>query len=138
MEAKTKAQELGFLSREYAVGKDKSKWLGLFAEDAVVEDPIGVSPLDSSGKGHKGLEAIEAFYDNVIANVDLIFEIKESIPCGDECANFAHITNKINGAEIKTKMIVIYRVNSNDKIVSLRAFWDYEAMEQQLLSLQGD
>ena len=45
MEAKTKAQELGFLSREYAVGKDKSKWLGLFAEDAVVEDPIGVSPV---------------------------------------------------------------------------------------------
>jgi len=35
-------------------------------------------------------------------------------------------------------MIVIYRVFSDDKIVSLRAFWDYEAMEQQLLSLQGD
>ena len=138
MEAKTKAQELGFLSREYAVGKDKAKWLSLFAENAVVQDPIGVSPLDPSGEGHKGLEAIEAFYDNVIANGDLIFEIKESIPCGDECANFAHITNKINGAEIKTKMIVIYRVNSDNKIVSLRAFWDYAAMEQQLLSLQGD
>ena len=41
MEAKTKAQELGFLSREYAVGKDKAKWLSLFAENAVVQDPIG-------------------------------------------------------------------------------------------------
>ena len=59
MEAKTKAQELGFLSREYAVGKDKAKWLSLFAENAVVQDPIGVSPLDPSGEGHKGLEAIE-------------------------------------------------------------------------------
>ena len=139
MEAKTKAQELGFLSREYAVGKDKDKWLSLFAENAVVQDPIGVSPLDPSGEGHKGLEAIEAFYDNVIANGDLIFEIKESIPCGDECANFAHITNKINGAEIKTKMIVIYRVNSDNKIVSLRAFWDYQAMENQMNELfSGD
>ena len=79
MEAKTKAQELGFLSREYAVGKDKAKWLNLFAEDAVVQDPIGVSPLDPSGEGHKGLEAIEAFYDNIIANGDLIFEIKDSV-----------------------------------------------------------
>ena len=35
MEAKTKAQELGFLSREYAVGKDKAKWLSLFAENAL-------------------------------------------------------------------------------------------------------
>ena len=79
MEAKTKAQELGFLSREYAVGKDKAKWLSLFAENAVVQDPIGVSPLDPSGKGHKGLKAIEAFYDNVIANGDLKFE-KQSPP----------------------------------------------------------
>ena len=80
MEAKTKAQELGFLSREYAVGKDKAKWLSLFAENAVVQDPIGASPLDPSGEGHKGLEAIEAFYDNVIANGDLIFEIKGFVP----------------------------------------------------------
>ena len=51
MEAKTKAQELGFLSREYAVGKDKAKWLSLFAENAVVQDPIGVSPLDPLERG---------------------------------------------------------------------------------------
>ena len=138
MEYKTKAQELSFLSRKYAVNKQKSNWLELFSDDAIVEDPIGVSPLDPIGKGHNGKVAIEAFYDTVIANGDLVFEIVESIPCGDECANFAKITNKIDGAEIKTKMIVIYRVNSDDKIVSLRAFWDYEAMEQQLLSLQGD
>ena len=32
----------------------------------------------------------------------------------------------LNGAIIATKMIVIYRVNSDDKIVSLRAFWEYK------------
>ena len=41
MKAKTKAQELGFLSRDYAVAKDKKKWLSLFADDAIVQDPIG-------------------------------------------------------------------------------------------------
>ena len=39
MKPKTKAQELGFLSRDYAVAKDKQSWLDLFAEDAIVQDP---------------------------------------------------------------------------------------------------
>ena len=135
MKPKTKAQELGFLSRDYAVAKDKQKWLDLFAEDAIVQDPIGKSPLDPIGDGHKGKEAIEKFYDTVIANGNIEFNILESIPCADECANFAQIINVVGDIKIETNMIVIYRVNSNDKIVSLRAFWDYEKMEDQLKAM---
>ena len=135
MKPKTKAQELGFLSRDYAVAKDKQNWLDLFAEDAIVQDPIGKSPLDPVGEGHKGKEAIENFYDTVIASGNIEFNILESIPCADECANFAQIINVVGDVKIETKMIVIYRVNSNDKIVSLRAFWDYEKMEDQLKAM---
>ena len=135
MKPKTKAQELGFLSRDYAVAKDKQNWLDLFDEDAIVQDPIGKSPLDPVGNGHKGREAIEKFYDTVIANGNIEFNILESIPCADECANFAQIINVVGDVKIETKMIVIYRVNSNDKIVSLRAFWDYEKMEDQLKAM---
>ncbi len=135
MQSKTKAQELGFLSRDYAVAKDKQNWLNLFAEDAIVQDPIGKSPLDPVGDGHKGKEAIEKFYDTVIANGNIEFNILESIPCADECANFAQIVNVVGDVKIETQMIVIYRVNSNDKIVSLRAFWDYQKMEDQLKAI---
>jgi len=135
MKPKTKAQELGFLSRDYAVAKDKQNWLDLFAEDAIVQDPIGKSPLDPVGDGHKGKEAIEKFYDTVIANGNIEFNILESIPCADECANFAQIVNVVGDVKIETQMIVIYRVNSNDKIVSLRAFWDYQKMEDQLKAI---
>jgi ketosteroid isomerase-like protein len=135
MKPKTKAQELGFLSRDYAVAKDKQNWLDLFAEDAIVQDPIGKSPLDPVGDGHKGKEAIEKFYDTVIENGNIEFNILESIPCADECANFAQIINVVGDVKIETKMIVIYRVNSDDKIVSLRAFWDYEKMEDQLKAM---
>ena len=135
MKPKTKAQELGFLSRDYAVAKDKQNWLDLFAEDAIVQDPIGKSPLDPVGDGHKGKEAIEKFYDTVIANGNIEFNILESIPCADECANFAQIINVVGDIKIETKMIVIYRVNSDNKIVSLRAFWDYEKMEDQLKAM---
>ena len=135
MKPKTKAQELGFLSRDYAVAKDKQNLLDLFAEDAIVQDPIGKSPLDPVGEGHKGKEAIENFYDTVIANGNIEFNILESIPCADECANFAQIINIVGDVKIETKMIVIYRVNSDDKIVSLRAFWDYQKMEDQLKAM---
>ena len=135
MKPKTKAQELGFLSRDYAVAKDKQNWLDLFAEDAIVQDPIGKSPLDPDGNGHKGKGAFEKFYDTVIANGNIEFNILESIPCADECANFAEIKNIVGDEKIETKMIVIYRVNSDDKIVSLRAFWDYQKMEDQLKAM---
>ena len=132
MKAKTKAQELGFLSRDYAVAKDKKNWLSLFADDAIVQDPIGVSPLDPVGEGHKGIEAIEKFYDTVIANGNIQFNILESIPCANECANYAQIVNVVGDVKIETKMIVIYCINSSNKIQSLRAFWDYQNMENQL------
>ncbi|MAJ84513.1 MAG: hypothetical protein CMQ71_01935 [Gammaproteobacteria bacterium] len=132
MKAKTKAQELGFLSRDYAVAKDKKNWLALFADDAIVQDPIGVSPLDPEGEGHKGIDAIEKFYDTVIANGNIEFNILESIPCANECANYAQIVNVVGDVKIETKMIVIYCINSSNKIQSLRAFWDYQNMENQL------
>ena len=132
MDYQTKAQELSFLSRDYAVAKDKKNWLALFDKNALVQDPIGKSPLDLEGNGHKGLAAIEQFYDTVIANGNIEFTIIESIPCGDECANYAQIVNLIGEVKIETKMIVIYRINSNNKIESLRAFWDYQKMENQL------
>ena len=135
MNYQTKAQELSFLSRDYAVAKDKENWLALFAKDALVQDPIGKSPLDPEGNGHKGIAAIEKFYDTVIANGDIEFTIIESIPCAAECANYAQIVNLVGNIKIETKMIVIYRINSNNKIESLRAFWDYQKMENQLNEL---
>jgi len=132
MNHQTKAQELSFLSRDYAVAKDKENWLALFAKDALVQDPIGKSPLDPEGNGHQGIAAIEKFYDTVIANGNIEFTIIESIPCANECANYAQIVNLVGDIKIETKMIVIYRINSNDKIESLRAFWDYQKMEKQL------
>ena len=135
MNYQTKAQELSFLSRDYAVAKDKENWLALFTKDALVQDPIGKSPLDPEGNGHKGIAAIEKFYDTVIANGDIEFTIIESIPCADECANYAQIANLVGDIKIETKMIVIYRINSNNKIESLRAFWDYQKMENQINEL---
>ena len=44
--------------------KAKEEWLDLMADDVVIEDPIGASPLEPTGKGHCGKEAVSAFFEN--------------------------------------------------------------------------
>ena len=69
----------GKRSREAAVARDKEAWLAVFADDAVVEDPIGPSHFDPEGKGHRGKEAIAKFYDMAIAPSELTFNFRRPI-----------------------------------------------------------
>ena len=65
------AKRISLLSREYVHSHNKEGWLGLFSQDAIIEDPIGVSPIDEAGKGHRGVAARKAFWENNIANSDI-------------------------------------------------------------------
>jgi ketosteroid isomerase-like protein len=110
--------------------RDRQGWLALFAEDAVVEDPIGPSAFDPEGHGHRGLEAIAAFYDNVIAvNESITFTIRQSILCGDEAANVGVIRIAFaGGGAVEVDGVYIYRRSPDDRIASLRAFWEPDAI----------
>jgi len=107
-------------------GKDREGWLALWAADGVIQDPVGVSPLDPEGLGHRGIEAITAFYDKVIAPVDLRFQIRQTFACGDECANVGTITTKVGGMVSRTELVMVYCLNAEGKLASLRAFWEFE------------
>ncbi len=109
---------------------DRQAWLDLFEADAVVQDPVGPSPFDPEGKGHHGLEAIAAFYDNVIAvNQSIRFTIRQSFLCGDEAANVGVIRIDLGGGSaVEVDGIYIYRRSPGDKIASLRAFWEPSAV----------
>lgn len=110
--------------------KDKEAWLALFADDAVVQDPVGKSFLDETGEGHRGLEAIGAFFDNNIAPVESIrFELHDSFAAGDEVANVATIHMALpGGATSRCEGVFVYRVRDDGKLVSLRAFWEVDRM----------
>jgi ketosteroid isomerase-like protein len=127
-----KAKQASENSFAAVMAGDKEAWLALFAEDALVQDPVGESPLDPSGKGHQGKEAISAFWDNVIAHGSMTLTIKASFPAGDECANLAGLRNEIGDLVIENDMIVVYKANDEGKIVSLRAFWNYEELQNKL------
>jgi steroid Delta-isomerase len=126
----TTARDLGRASMAAVEARDRQGWLALFAEDAVVEDPIGPSAFDPEGQGHRGLEAIAAFYDNVIAaNESIAFTIRQSILCGDEAANVGVIRIAFaGGGAVEVDGVYIYRRSPDDRIASLRAFWEPDAI----------
>jgi steroid delta-isomerase len=107
--------------------KDREGWLGLWHPEGLIQDPVGVSPLDPAGEGHRGIEAITTFYDNVIAPGDIRFHIRESFACGDECANVGTITTRsADGSVARCELVMLYRVDAAGKVLSLRAFWEFD------------
>jgi steroid delta-isomerase len=120
------AHVAGRRSREAAIAHNKQAWLDNFAEDAIVEDPIGPSHFDPEGKGHRGKEAIAVFYDKAIAPSDLQFNFVETFQCGNEEANVGNIVIKAAGYEVTAEGVFTYRVNDEGKIVALRAFWELD------------
>ena len=125
------ARELARRSQAAVAAKDRSAWLALFADDAVVQDPIGPSPLDPGGAGHRGAAAIAAFYDTVIATAEQItFEIEHSYLCGDEVADVGVIRTVLPGGRQAAVVhgVFTYRSNGDGKLAALRAYWEFDAL----------
>ena len=116
----------GKRSREAAIARDKEAWLALFAEDAVVEDPIGPSHFDPEGKGHRGKEAIAKFFDMAIAPSQLEFHFTQTFQCGDEEANVGQIVIVASGYRVVAEGVFTYRVNDEGQIAALRAYWELD------------
>lgn len=116
----------GRRSREAAVARDKQGWLDLFADDAIVEDPIGPSHFDPEGNGHRGKDAIAKFFDMAIAPSELEFHFDKTYVCGDEEANTGHIVIVASGYRVIAEGVFTYRVNADGKIAALRAYWELD------------
>ncbi|WP_046320115.1 nuclear transport factor 2 family protein [Mycobacterium sp. UM_Kg1] len=127
MNADHPAHVAGKRSRDAVVARDKEAWLANFAEDAIVQDPIGPSHFDPEGKGHRGRDAISAFWDKAIASTDKIeFNFSDTFQCGDEEANTGNITITMGGHQIVTEGVFTYRANDKGELVALRAYWELD------------
>jgi steroid Delta-isomerase len=134
------ARDLARRSQACVRAKDREGWLSLFAPDAVVQDPIGPSPFDSTGDGHRGTAAIAAFYDAAIAPNDLItFEIESSYLCGDEVADVGVIRTVLPGGRHVAVVhgVYTYRCNGDGKLAALRAFWQFDEVQLSESGTEG-
>jgi ketosteroid isomerase-like protein len=123
------ARDASLASMRAVEAHDRDAWLALFADAAVVEDPIGPSPFDPEGKGHRGRDAIAAFYDTVIGPNDSVsFALEASFAAGSEVANVGTITTVLpaGSGTVHTDGVFTYRVDGDGKLVALRAFWELE------------
>ena len=112
---------------------NKAQWLEVFADDAVVQDPVGPSPFDPEGNGFKGKQRIAEFWDLMIGPSNLSIVAHKRIACGDNIAAVnMTVTNDMGEMKSVVEMVVIYEVNAAGKLISLKAYWDLEALMEQM------
>ncbi|MDR7085335.1 ketosteroid isomerase-like protein [Aeromicrobium panaciterrae] len=112
-----------------AVAKgDLAEWLTVYAEDALLEDPVGPSMFDEEGKGHRGHAGISAFWELAIAPIETFeFLITDSFanPGSNTCANIGSIkTSFADGSHTTTDLIMVYVINDDGRVASMKAFWE--------------
>ena len=117
-------------SRELVKNHDKQGWLDMFAEDGVIEDPIGPSMLDPQGRGHSTPEARDVFWDNNIANSDIEYILHQSYTSHLECANVVtlNVLISMDGKRYSQQVngVFTYSVNEQGKLTALRGFWEFD------------
>jgi steroid Delta-isomerase len=101
---------------------DKNAWLQIWADDVVIEDPVGVSI-------YRGLEAVStALWAEIeaISPIKLWLEV-EIIVCGNEAiAILAAEVNSATGRRRVGPIVDHFLFNKEGKIAQMRAFWKYE------------
>jgi ketosteroid isomerase-like protein len=124
------ARAASLRSRDAVQRQDKDAWLAIFHDDAVVQDPVGVSIFDETGEGHRGKEAIARFWDTVIAPNPPRMDLVSSHAGGDEVANVIRMSTTLaDGTTVRTDLVAVYRVGDDGLVRSLRAFWEFDQLQ---------
>lgn len=111
---------------------DREGWLGLMADDIVIEDPIGKAITNPDGNGVRGKEAASVFYDTNIAVNNLTVTCEETFPSSspDEVAHILSLHSRFEGGVTSTvRGVFCYRVNDDGLITNLRGYWNMDAMQ---------
>ncbi len=117
----------GKRSRDAVAARDKQTWLDNFADDAIVQDPIGPSFFDPDGNGHQGKEAIAAFWDKAIARQTTsssTSSTRSSAATRKPTSAASSLT--MGGHRITTPGVFTYRRTTQGRLVALRAFWEVD------------
>ena len=101
---------------------DKARWLGLYADDATIEDPVGSGVC-------RGRDEIAGFWDQSRALADSI-ELRGVVlnVCGDECAFAMEVRPTIGGDVYTMTAIDVMRFDADGRIASMRAFWQADQL----------
>ena len=104
--------------------QDKEGWLALMDDDVCIEDPIGVSATNPTGKGVRGKAEVSEFFDKFMAPATIVIETHESSAAGNESAHVLTLNTTLsNGVVTRVRGIFTYRLNEAGKLTNLRGYW---------------
>jgi len=121
---------------KFAMAGDRDSWLDLYAEDAILANPVGKSPFNPKGEGFRGKAEIKRYWDTVIGKANLTIVASQRIVCGNTCAAVLQVTNDFGGGMKATMdQIAIYEVNDDGKLISVKHYWDWDKFMAQIKEL---
>jgi hypothetical protein len=125
-------------SPEIAGERDKERWLALYSDDAIVEDPVG-TPASHAGRrpGRLGDE-LGRFYEAFIASTALEFVSHQDIVSDMHVfrAVDIHTTNLKTGLKMKVPANLLYEIVTRDGGLAIRrmqAHWELNRMSRVLM-----
>jgi steroid delta-isomerase len=103
---------------------DREAWLGLFADEATLEDPVGTEV-------HVGRAALEAFYDKTMGSTEgLDNELHELRVAGDTAAFLFTLRIDWRGRRYEVSPIDVLEFDEAGKIIRMRAHWATSDMKE--------
>ena len=99
---------------------DKEGYVGLFAADATLEDPVGAGV-------HTGTAAINAFWDQtreMTAEIELVITGPIRV-AGNEAAFPGEARPLLGDDRMSVPIVDTLSFDDDGKITALRAFWDF-------------
>lgn len=84
----------------------------IYAEDAVVEDPVGTDP-------HVGIDAVCAFYENALGSGAKL-ELTGNPRCAGNAVAFPF---QVKMGDFAIEIIDVFEFNDAGKVNSMKAYW---------------
>lgn len=125
---------------------DKAKWMSLFDDYHIVEDPVGSTPhvggVYSAKDGIRGNGALSRFFDTFIQPNQISFDVKQDIVCGLHVIRDLNINIQMSDKiRVSVPMHLLYVLREKDdgyRIARLAAHWEFLPMIKQLLGKGRD
>ncbi|MEM1168406.1 MAG: nuclear transport factor 2 family protein [Cyanobacteria bacterium P01_H01_bin.35] len=102
-------------------------WLEIFAEDAVICDPVDKPPMNAKSDGEKLFALFSKFYDKLELTPNNIF-----IAGNGAAVKWKMQVVAKNGKEAVAEGISVFEINENGTIQKLSSYWDEAAMLAQI------
>lgn len=124
-------------SPDRVAAHDKAGWVGLFADGAVVEDPVGGPPARKGADPQEGDDELGRFYDVYIAPNDVRFEVLADVVQETTVVRDVNITTRTpNDARVELPAYLIYELGEVDgglRVKRMRAFWELRGVTASAL-----